>query len=490
MKKSKLYLYLILLSKKELREFRDYVSSPFLNGEKVLITFLEAFIQTVLQSRAEDVSKEIFLKTHYPDGNYSSDYIDARMSELLTLLKKYLSYKAYERDEAGGQAYLLEELNHKGFDKDQEFQRLMKQGFKAINKRGARDANYYQDRLRLGIEHYNYSARKPKRSGDPGLQELIDNLDQYYLLKKLNYACLAANQAWIIPTEYKIEGLDYLVGQLETQNEDDSPLPRIYLYIYHCLRQEEPDRWYPQLRTLLEENATRFPNELVRGLYTYAITICNQQWTRGKLEYQNEIARHYNYLLDHGILSQKGKLSAADFKNIVTLMSRMGAKTGDFSWVRAFLDKYQDKVMTKNPEKNHRFGRAILLYYQNDYPAAYRELASIENRFSDPYLELNRRLYMLKVLYELRDEEGEWQDGEKDRFETEVEACRMAVARNKGLSQDAREGYMEFIKVLKRIYHTSGKENLDWLKRVQEDLTKDTEVRDRGWLLEKVKEYL
>src|SRR6187399_2721319 len=120
MVESSLILLLKKFDKQQLKDFNNFVKSPFFNTNNALVKLYEYIRKQYPDYSPEKLEKEkvyrkLFGKTEYNDG-----FIRVLMSNLQNLAEEYLSYMGLQSDPLIKRKYLLDELSSMGARKHAE----------------------------------------------------------------------------------------------------------------------------------------------------------------------------------------------------------------------------------------------------------------------------------------------------------------------------------------------------------------------------------
>ena len=96
MEKSKLIQVLKTFSTSELREFKDFVASPFFNKNQELILFYGYIKKNAPSFSLKKIKKEVVYQTVFPNQNYDEKHLKYLMSFLLKLAEEFIGLKKYQ----------------------------------------------------------------------------------------------------------------------------------------------------------------------------------------------------------------------------------------------------------------------------------------------------------------------------------------------------------------------------------------------------------
>ena len=185
MNKSKLIRVLVSLKKKELKEFQQFLDSPFFNKREDLRALYQLIRQQILKKQLID--KEALHQRLFPTKTFSDVKFDLLLSYLFRLLRRFLLLKEQQDYGLYNQLALARAFRKRGLTKD--FAQTTQQLKRQLEQQALRNAEYYHFTYQLQWEeHLELSARQP--SEESSLQRMNDTIDLSYFALKLRHACL------------------------------------------------------------------------------------------------------------------------------------------------------------------------------------------------------------------------------------------------------------------------------------------------------------
>ena len=479
MQSSKLHYYLSRLSPTEWKGLLEFARSPACNQDALLLRFLELYGPHLPKAP----EKEAFYHQLFPDRPYNSGHLRGLMTKVLELFQEYISYVRFREEKVLRKTLFLKELNRRRWPA--YFLKTHTLLMQELRKSAPSDEYYFWRRIELDGEKVDFLSRQPRKSGDRGLQDFINTLDNYYLITKLTLACLALNQSLVIPTEFEREGVEKLVESLEKRGDTPTVLTRIYFHIYQTLTAEPEvaDTHFVPLKDLLLAHSGDYGRNEVLGLFIFTINFCNRRIRAGQRKYQAEAVELYQHLLAEEIILEQGRITPFFYKNIIRLFGEMGGKTGDFQWVETFCQTYRERLTGEEAHKYPAFGQAVLHFYRGNFAEATILFRRIHATFEDVFFRLDARSFLLMSTFEL-EMLGEADEGFP--FDKEWNAFRMFLDRNRELPTARKKGYKAFSDAIRTLMTASGKPYREMEKRLsvlRETLQANLAVPHKQWLL-------
>lgn len=467
MNKSKFIQTFITLTDEEREEFRDWLHSPFHNKSERLKTLFDSLVAQGLK-----LDKKAIFRFLYPNESYNELKINNLLSQLTRQLFDFLAFANYQQSNHLQELCLIDELKQRNLDK------LMLQEAKRLDKKRGKlsiqNTSYFFENYMFYKQLDEHFLKQPKRAFDENLQLKNDNLDVFFVNTKLKIACDMLSRNVVIQADYETHHFETLERWLQT-NERYLMFPSVAVYyqIYQTIKNGKIED-YQQLKQLLEENLIIFPNAELSRIYDYVLNFCIRQINHGNADFYREILEVYKFLLDNQIIFQNGFLAQWDYKNIITV----GTRIGETEWTENFINNYKKHLPPKERENAFVYNKASFYYATKAYKKSLQLLHEV--KFTDTSYHLGAKIIQLKSYYEL--EEGE-------PFYALIDAFKIYVMRNRAISTYRKQANLNFIKLAKRIFKLKEQQFLippsvfstKW-KSINDRLEKLENVANKAWL--------
>lgn len=465
MKKSKLIVLLATLSSEELQNFDSFIRSPYFNTREELIPLFQYLVGLSPDFPEEDLQKESVFRTVYPSQVFDEKQLAYRMNYLLKLGERFLSIQSFEQSPVQPQLHLLESLVNRKLEKEYQFvhKKLNRQLEESEILQSERF--YHLFRMReIGDQHF---VRKDVRRYDPNLEVASDNLDRFYFSKKLRMLTEMINREHIFNQTYNQSFQGMLLNGLGGTDVLNNLLIKAYYHILKMLNDDEDAAaQYEEVKKLFQSNITVFSESDKQNILSHLLNFCIQQIREqtDRRPFLEEALNLYMFGIETKIYLQREQLSPWHFKNIIKLAFNLG----NFDWAEEFMYQYSPMLEESFRENALYYNLADLYYQKKDYEKAMRFLNQVE--FTDIHYNLNAKLLLLKLYYELDEEEA---------LLSLLASFTIYLKRNKYLSNELRKTYGNFCKLLTRIM----RRNLKKRPAIKTDILNVSPLTDRKWLL-------
>lgn len=449
------------LEKKEQRDFRKFLASPFFNLRQDVALLFELLIKCLNEGHALPDKQPIFHLLYGADQPFDDHRVRMAMSMLLKLVEQFLVVNELLADEVKAKAKLAEVYRKRNLPK--HFERAVREATELNEKNPYRNDGFFSDSFALQLEQFRF-ASVGNRSAAHNLQAITDDLDIAYFARKLRQACLMLSHQAVYKTAYRFGMLDPLLHQVAHEPVLQVPAVMVYYYCYLALTRPDQPEHFHQLKKLLVEECAKFPPQEIADLYLLAINFCIKRYNEGDRQHLADEFDLYKQGFKHAYLLQNGVLSRFTFRNAITL----GLVMGDFDWVERFIHEFKGKLEPRHRESMLSFNLARLAYARQHYAQALQLLQKSE--YDDLLLNLAAKTVMLKVYFETH---------EHDALESHLSAMQRFIHRKKIMGYH-RENYLNTIHFTRKLMEAVDKTAMEALG---EEIAATKSVAEREWLL-------
>ena len=472
MRKSNIIAFLKHLSKRDWREFRKFVRSPYFNQREDVIRLFDYLDKVLMNSPPSAIHREKIYNKVYPQETYDEKKLRSTSFTLLKILKKYLIQAELESDAIQNQQYLCKSLRKKGldffFEKELSNTRIL------LKKEPHQDSKFFHQKHQIEIEEVLFTMPQ-KRSGEIDFEVSADFLNISYILNLLRLGCNIQSHKIISEQVYDLKLLPEVLTEIETGEYLDSPTIALY---FHCYKSIEgmnnnslisAERHFEKLKSLIDLHWKLLPTSEIRDIYLIAINYCIKRLNAGERKYIREAFELFRSGLENETLLEEGVLSSFSYKNI----TRLGMSLLENEWVEGFLEKYKNHLHPRERDNTWRYNLAFFYFQQQKYKPAMLLLLQVE--FKDMLNNLEARRILLKCYFEL---------GEYNALDSLLDSFSRYIYRQKEIGYH-KEIYLNFIRLIKKIIH-SNLENPKVVKQLLKEIEETSQLVERKWLLEKL----
>lgn len=431
MENTRLLLLLRTFSRKERRELRKFIATPFFNQRQDVMDLFEV-LDEVLEDGTTAPEKQSIFQRLYGEEKYDDHKVRMAMSFLLKLAERYLVHRQFFADEVRSKTTLAAIYRERNLPK--HFERAIRETKTAQEKSIFRNADFFMHEHQLRFEEFRfYSSRS--RSSDLDFQPVTEHLDVAYFSEKIRHACVMVTHQAVYRVEYDFGLLEEILRRVKEQGMLEVPAISIYYYCYLALTRPEESAYFHTLKNTLVKEAEKFPLHEVADIYLIAINICIKRYNEGHRDYTDDQFELYKSGLERGIFLNSGYLSRFTYRNVVAL----GLVLREFEWVEKFIHDFRTLLEPGHRESMFSFNLARLEHHRKNYGAALQLLQQTEYR--DLLLNIAAKALVLKIYFETE---------EYNALDSHLDAMSRFI-RRKNIISYHREGYLSLIQFTRKL---------------------------------------
>lgn len=468
------------LSEPERKRLRLFLASPFFNGSYAAEDILRLYdlIQRCGADEAHpDLDKDAVFPLFFPNrplpGKAKSP-LDSLSSELFRLVRQFLNVIDQETEQTPAQESLAMARFYRKHALDKRFWQTLQAARKAQEEMPYRDARYYLDQFRIEGEELAFRGLHNAFEDDINLNAAEENLDIYYSIQKLEYACAQEHQKHLAEIGHRYSG-DLLTTVLELTQEGgplDVPINRIYKLVIHLMQHDTDDAAYDEMESLLTQFKGQTEPARYRNLQAYYRFLSAQRYHKLGDDYsRRHLFEVYKEHLQEGYFYIEGLIPFTAFRNIAIF----AMKLDEFKWVKNFLDTHPPERIggTHYPAEIHSLNLAEYYFYQKKYEEAQNSL--VYRMFENPGFSILVDLLLVKIYFETQ----------SDLLESRMKALDQKVRRSRH-SREFKNRYYNFLKKLDKIIKYGTLHRHPKRQKLFEEIKSTPEIASREWLLEKL----
>lgn len=464
-KNYKLYQTLAILDKKEVRQFKRLLDSPFFVLRKDLKKMFEYLIPFQIKGNPFPENELVFQEI-FPQKKYDYLLLRGAMSDLLKLIEEYLLILRRRNDTIKTQQLLAEIYRHRKLNKS--YQSAIKGISNILEKQPLRNEFYFQQLLNFQLEEMNFKMSN-QRTKIFNLDIISDTIDVLFLVQKLKHTCHQFSHQQVFKTEYDFGLLPHLIEVIEQEKYLKIPAVAIYYYCYRFLSEQKGNIYFQKFKKILFKNKEMFDVQEMKELYLYAINFCIRKINQGDKNFAVEIFTLYKDGLQAGYFLENGILSRFTFNNVIAA----GIVSEEFEWLENFIATYSEKLEDEYRNATVSFNSARLEFTRKNFAKALLHLQNAE--YKDLVNNIISKTLLIKIYFELE---------EFDALLSHLDSFQIFIRRRE-VSDFHRKNYMSIIRFSKKIIALP-----DMDKKGKKDLRKEIEneeiLTEREWLLSKI----
>lgn len=471
MKTTKLYQILSQFEVYELNRLSKFIHSPYFNPSERLCAFYDEIHRELKSNEKEEstLNKERLWNLLVEEESYNDRRFRKYTSDLLSLVEDFLAMEEYRSNPIHQADFLLQAIQKKKID--DLYSKSIKGARRLAKRQPDRSSNYYFYKYKIEKSFYEISQAEIRRTERSNIDDLIQNLDYFYLAEKLRYYCTLLSRRKIQKHEYSILFIQEILEHIENADYSDRPQIIVYFHVYKLYESLENTKNYYDLKQMIQKHEYIFSPDDLRDIYMAAVNFCIAKNNQGNTDFLVELFEMYRQALYAEVLYMDGVLSPWSFKNIVLT----GLRAGEDQWVDNFIQEYSGKLSPDFRENAVKFNMARLHHYRKEYEQVIPLLNEVE--FTDFSYSLGAKALLLATYYEL---------GELDALHSFLDSFQVYLNRHKkSLPENRRQNYLNLVKYVRRISNILPGDT-ESIEKVEAEINKQGKIADRSWLIEKI----
>lgn len=476
MKDSQLLDIMKALSQKELKEFGDFVRSPFFNKNQSVVTLFTNLKKYHPDFPEDKIEKKRIYNHMFPGAIYSDGFMRKIMSLLSDLAEKYLVYKGYSENVLQTKDLLLEQYHLRG--KIRLFKKTYKDFLRIEKKYNMLDLNMLYYGYNGRMKNLDFSAEHKaveflKFANKTSLIEPFEFLSAYFLSSVFNLYEYYLNTQRVADLKLDHRYFENIINVFDKKLLLKYPYLNIHFYVYKMLTEPENDKYFYDLKTYMFKNTSKLDKGQTENIYINMQNYCMRKIRRNQLSYAKDLLELYEQDLVLKKYSEENNLSYILYRNVIFTALLLGK----YDYADNFAETYRNFLPENVRELYYLSAKANIALKKKDYSSAEKFLGKIKG--IDELLKSEVKSMQLQVYFET---------DAHNQFYSLIDTFRHYLKNNKKISGERKNVYNSFINFSSKIF--SLKENFDRLKldKLKTEIQNYENVINKAWLLEKIAE--
>lgn len=483
MLKSTLLYTLRSFSVKEMREFGEFVRSPYFNKNQGVIKLFDYLKKYYPEFESDKLKKETVYKTIFEESEYNDGFIRTIMHILSSLAEQFLLQQNLECKPEMLQLFLTEELNSRKLEK------LLDKSFadsaKAIEKfRNSGSTNYYHYRyqyisLLSGYKEWTrYKSKNLKDFGENELAEQVNSLASYFIDKAMVSYRTALSKKENITLKFDSGLIEHIMDYLLNNDNEILSDPKIKMHLYETLLyKEKSDKFFFLLKEMLIAEDSGLSQDDKYTLHNILHQYCVHKTSTGDNAFADYPLELYKAALAGKFYKGKNNLyfDPVSFPNIVFA----AIKQKEFRWAEGFIEEYSHELSGENRDVVIAICRGRLFFSQSDFDRALSALNEARSIIHVPF-KVSIKNLTLMIYYEL---------SYYEQAEYLLATYKKFIISNRSLfAKKIYERQSNFLKYYAKLLKIKEKDQKEELAELLRFLNTNPNIAEAKWLVEKANE--
>jgi hypothetical protein len=466
MTSSRLWRLLRTFDKKEVKDLRKFVASPFFNQRGDVVFLFEELINCIHHKKISPTKEYIFGKL-YPKEKFDVAKIHLISSILYKVLEDYLMYCEVLENKVKAKIQLSAAYRRRRLE--DHFLRTIGEAKSLHQESEIKNAEFYELQYQIILEEIGFQ-HVTQRLENYQFQDASTNLDLAFITKKLRHACSMLSHQSVVNQTYDFGLLEKTMEYIDEQNLKNIPAVSSYYYCYKMLR-EQKEEDFETLRGIISEHSLIFPKDESKLFYLSCINFCIKKMNQENVEFIKTGLSIYKEMIEKKMLVESNMISRFAFRNIVS----MAIAIKEFDWVENFITEYSPLVEVKYRESIAGLSFGRLNYERGNFDEAMAHLQKSD--YTDLLLSLSAKTILLKIYYEI---------DEFDLLSSHLAAMKAFIGRHKSELSYHYTIYNNIIKYTKRLSELNFN-NKKEIEKMVESVNTEKVLTERKWILKMLK---
>lgn len=477
MKGSNVIEILKTFSKEEMKEFRDFVRSPYHNKRKAVEQLFELIQKHYPEFDSLNLSKEKIFQKLFPGKKYNDSTLRVLSHYLSELAENFIAHSMLSKNPFEYSMALRKNLYDKKLYKLVEKSILNSE--KELDSISIDAEDFYFNKYRLENDRVFYWFSSNYASYDKSVinsdwEDVYKQLNNFYLIKVLTMYLNTLGKHRIYNSDFHSKKFKQSFYEINKNELEDIPAAKIFYCLIKMFLEFSDESNFYKAKELLKKYKSVLNSYDRIGAYVNLNTYCIQKITEGISKFEEErFAIYQDELEEKSFYLGDGTISPIFFRNVVLA----GLSLNKLDWTRNFILKYKGELNKKY--RNNYFNLCMALY---EFASGNFETALELNSkivYDELYIKLYSKVLQLQIYFEL---------GIYDTLSDSIESFRQFLHNDKLIPEVRKKQFTNFHKFLKQILILkSGKNNFE-IDIQEMKLHDEKDVINKSWLLKKVRE--
>lgn len=446
MNKSSLIEAFRTFSPREIKEFSEFVISPFFNKNVNVVKLFEFIRKNYPEFDPVKIEKEKAFAKLFPGKPYKDSTLRLLMYYLYELVEKFLAYNRISSDKYYHKDVLLDELFARKLFKD--YEKIIEEANQDLDKMTVKDSYYFRNRYEFAEHKLSYLAeiymgKYEKYLTRENIQLFSDNITYFYLISVLKYYAITLNTMYLYNVKVDTSIFENILNNFKLEQFKDVPMITIYFRVIMLfLRPEDEENYYSLKELIIKNEALIGPS--LGDLYINLENYCARCLRKGDQKFLAESFDIYEMELKKKTYLQNGIMPNSFFSSFVVT----AAKLKKFGFLRNFINEYKGELNEISREAYYFYCMSFLEYEEGNFEKALECLA--KSKPEEVYLKMDLRILQCRIYYSLV-----W----NVPLQSLLDTFKKTVQNNKYITDMRKEQYYKFIKYTNQMNNIRYKED-------------------------------
>ena len=250
------------LTSSEIKEFREYIYSPFFNKNKNVQKLFDYIVKQYPLFPPEKMKKEAVYKKLFNKGKFNDGFMRTLIFIITNLAEEYLAYTNFNKDKFNSKLSLVHELHKRDID------RILLKNLRAIEKdflsEEVKDEKYFKAIYELEILKNDSQILKGRTLNPKELQndlslKILDYQVIQFLIAAMNSYIFILNRKYLVDIQNELSFINEVMEHMEGNLEKYKDIP-LLMMLYYDIRinlEENNESYYKELKKIVTDNSNK-----------------------------------------------------------------------------------------------------------------------------------------------------------------------------------------------------------------------------------------
>jgi hypothetical protein len=483
MKNSKLFELLSTFSESEYKELQKFSLSNYFNQGRKYPLLLKTLKKSHPSFSNKELNKKFVYSKIFPGKAYNNQIMKNLITGTMRLCETYLVYKQTFADKRDYYNVLADQMQRRRLFKQSE--KNLKKSNKFINTGGI-DRSYYKKLY----EHYQIKRNLDIANNNQ--KESIKSLSMastnffYYIILEISTQLeemIVLNHNWNANFESHLtyEVLkNLIIENILKFLKDNSYHNHEIIELYSChLKQMinyKDENLFAELKTQFKRNYHLLSRWGKYNLFLSLANACIKLQEVNEVKYTHELFELYKEQLNQKLYKtdEDSTLEQDMFRNILI----NALKLREFDWAESFLNQYLNELLPEYRENMENYAYSNLSFEKSKFEKALEFISLV--KYDTFAFKLDVRTLMLKIYYEL---------GYYEQARFLIDSFKHFILENVTISEYIKSVHLNFIKFVNDLIKVKESKKIYEVEKIKKEIS-FSQVRNKEWLMEKIKEVI
>jgi len=472
MENSQLINILKSLNKKELREFRKFVRSPYFNNRSEVVRFYDAIKIFYPLFNSKNMNEEIIFSKVYPGKKYSNLLMRKLVSLMIKLLMDFYAISSFKDNAPEYNVKMLYKLHEKKlpvmFEKKAAATAALLQNAKHT-------FSYYESKFNYTSILNGYLVHKNEKAAVKKLQGELDDFIEYFVSVLLLLYIRFSNWSYIYNIKYDLKFYDETMKLISKYRYGNVTLVSIN-YNMLMLSTTQDEKYFYELTKCRNKFETKLSDMDDFNIYIVLSQFCLKKIHAGKIKFRKDHFELTKSLLKRNFFPrQYGYMEPYFFTSIVFNASRLK----EFAWTEDFIESHKNNLDPALEDEIVNYSYSTVEFDKGNFEKALRYLSTVNPQ--SLYMKLTVKNLLVMVYYELNF---------TDELISLIDSFRHFLHRDKDTGESLKKRDTVFIKFVSELVRIRLSEEKGAALELKKKIEKSPYFSIKEWLLQKTDELV